>query len=72
MKYELSGDERLVFSVRSWKAGGSYYARIDAKENNDATPAELQHLTGKGNTPFAALADLFNQADRVAAGPAAR
>ena len=65
MKYELRGDERLVFSVRSWKAGGSYYARIDAQETSDATPVELQHLTGKGDTPFAALADLFTQADKL-------
>ena len=62
MKYELSGDERLVFSVIAWKAAGSYYARIDAKEN---TTTELQHLTGKGDTPLLAIADLFNQADRM-------
>lgn len=65
MSYELSGDERLVFSVRAWKAAGSYYARIDARENSDATPAELQHLTGKGDTPLLAIADLFIQADRL-------
>lgn len=65
MKYELSGDDKLVFSVRAWKAAGSYYARIDAEENSNVIPTKLQHLTGKGDTPFAAFADLFNQADRM-------
>ena len=64
---ELSGDERLAFSVRAWKAAGSYYARIDAKEN---TTTELQHLTGKGNTPLLAIADLFIQADKLVSADA--
>ena len=67
---ELSGDERLAFSVRAWKAAGSYYARIDAKENSDAGAKELQHLTGKGDTPLSALADLFIQADRLVSADA--
>ena len=67
MKYELSGNDQLVFSVIVYptnnESGPAYQACIDAKRSDDAN--ELQQLTGKGETAMAAIADLFNQADRL-------
>jgi hypothetical protein len=67
MKYELSGNDQLVFSVIVYptnnESGPAYRACIDAKHSDDAN--DLQQLTGKGNTAMAAIANLFIQADKL-------
>ena len=67
MRYQLSGNDQLVFSVISWgdnnRSGRAYYARIDAKHSDAAD--DLQQLTGKGDTPLLAIADLFIQANKL-------
>lgn len=67
MKYELTGNDQLEFSVIVYptnnESGPAYHACIDAKRSDDAE--YLQALTGKGDTAMAAIADLFNQAENL-------
>lgn len=67
MKYELSGDEQLEFSVIAYPTStwGAKYNACVVQLKHDPDPSILSGLTGKGDSPMAALADLFNQADRL-------
>lgn len=67
MKYELRGNDQLVFSIIVYptnnESGPDYHACNDAKRSDNAN--ELQQLTDKGDTAMAAIAYLFHQADRL-------
>lgn len=68
MALELSGDEQLEYSVIAYASGAPWGAKYNAcvvQLKHDPDPGILSDLTGKGDTPMAALADLFNQADRL-------
>lgn len=67
MKYELSGDEQLEYSVIAYPTNtwGAKYNACVVRLKNDQDPGILIGLTGRGDTPMAAIADLFNQADRL-------
>ena len=64
---ELSGDEQLEYSVIAYPSGtwGAKYNACVVQLKHDPDPGVLAGLTGKGDTPLLALADLFNQADRM-------
>ena len=67
MALELGGDEQLEYSVIAYPTltWGAKYNACVVQLKHDSDPGILTGLTGRGDTPMAALADLFNQADRL-------
>jgi len=68
MIHELSSDEQLEYSVIAYASGapfGSKYNACVVQLRHDPDPGVLAGLTGHGAPPLLALADLFNQADRL-------
>lgn len=66
----LSGDDQLEYSVICYPTltWGAKYNACVVQLKHDPDPGVLAGLTGRGETPMQALADLFNQADRLLAG----
>jgi len=68
MIHELSSHEQLEYSVIAYASGAPFGAKYNAcvvQLKYDPDPGVLAGLTGKGDTPLAAMADLFNRADQV-------
>jgi len=67
MTVELSGDEQLEYSVIVYPTNtwGAKYNACVVRLKNDQDPGILIGLTGRGDTPMSALANLFNQADQL-------
>lgn len=65
---ELSGNDQLEYSVIAYASGAPWGAKYNAcvvQLKHDPDPGVLAGLTGKGDTPLLALADLFTQADKI-------
>jgi len=68
MIHELSSDEQLEYSVLAYASGAPFGAKYNAcvvQLKYDPDPGILADLTGHGDTPLAALANLFDRADQV-------